>query len=87
MSTLPKKKTLDLAALNICPELGQYIPRISLRQSALDLYACIRISKSSANRRCDTIGASLHTFIPSKSPLSSTCCIKHERPSATIKNK
>jgi hypothetical protein len=51
VSILPKKNILYLAAFKICPKLWQYIPRISLRKSTLDLSACIRINESSANRR------------------------------------
>lgn len=37
---------------------------MSIKQLAPFLYACIKTSKSSANKRCDIMGASLHTLPP-----------------------
>lgn len=49
--------------------------------------AHIKINESSAIRRCDTEGASLHILTPNKFPDSSSYNNRLDRPSAQSKNK
>jgi hypothetical protein len=54
---------------------------------ALFMSAFMRIRESSANKRCETDGAFLHTLTLSMPPTSSSYNNKLESPSAQTKNK
>jgi hypothetical protein len=47
----------------------------------------MRIRESSANRRCETDGAFLHTLTLSMPPTSSSCNKRLDKPSAHNRNK
>jgi hypothetical protein len=86
-NVLGLKNTLDFATLTNCPEDSQYEFRISPRPFALSSSAYTRINESSANKRCETDGASQQTFTPSITPISSACDKRLDSPSEQIKNR
>jgi hypothetical protein len=84
---LGEKKILDFDKLTNCPEFAQYVSRTCCNEVALIISALMRIRESSANSRCETDGAFLHTLTPSMPPTSSSYNKRLDRPSAHKRNK